>query len=765
MKFICLWLVLFVQLSEFLTTGCYESEFRCESSDACIESQQRCDSVKDCEDGSDESDCETAFTLLIITDQQNEFQCDNGDRISLHRVCDGTPHCADGTDEGGNCETSCEHNGPCQHTCLSGPNEPICECEPGYDSLNDGRNCIDIDECKTHFSCSQFCNNTDGDYDCLCIPGYFLDQDKHTCRTINGRPLMIAASAHQIAMLINDNMNSSYRQFEWHDPVKGVAFHDKLSTLYWITNAGVIRSNSLGQALVYKFTSMEPTGLALESITGNLYVSASLELNGGAQQERSIIKVVSHSLESDVNIVNTLTKITDLAIDSVRGILFWSDTYGSSTGRIIRSTLDGKSTRELRDTQIIFPVALALDPITSRIYWADSRQQSILSCTYNGEDQYKHVGTNDKPLSVTFFENRLSWTVLHQDIIYSRQVAGEPMEKALQLPETKAVEHLFTTHSILEPEYPNPCASSPCGNGLCVLKNFSRFSCFCPGDESVISIAPFRCSSRCPRDFFHCHPNSECLPRSLVCINDANCDSLSDRKLCEKLKDSLQSGGSVLTDSLTRGILHSLSVISLLQSNGTDRWIQDITRNENNSLPYLETRIISGPSPSNQSRRKVVYSRQIEIRDEVYVPDESGADQGTIQAIESALQAILGGPVYVRSCLFTKKGHYIDLATMFDRQGNPVPINQVWDARNQTRFVEDIEVSDGSQMILWKIFRPQAYTAESKLRAVDQMELRTLQKMGYLLIDVDLASWNSLTESDRITFLKTKLSFCVVGLH
>ncbi|KAI9560694.1 hypothetical protein GHT06_011644 [Daphnia sinensis] len=740
--------------------------FPCQS--GCIPVKYRCDGVSHCSLGEDELDCNSLAIACSPNDpkcdcksgcsicSEEEFQCDDGECIPLDFVCDDVVHCSDGTDEGGNCGTSCEDNSHCPHNCLSGPKEPICQCEPGYDSLNDGRNCIDIDECKAHFSCSQLCNNTEGHYDCLCIPGYSLDQDKHTCKTINGRPLMVAASAHHITMLIDDNVISSQRQFEWHEPIKGVAFHDKTSTLYWITNAGVIRSNNLGQSLVYKFTSLKPTGLALESTTGNLYVSAVLELNGEVQQERSIIKVVSHSLESDVNIVHTQTKITAIAIDSVRGILFWSDEYGSSAGRIVSSALNGKSTHELCDTQVfISPVALAVDPIKSRIYWADSKQQSILSCTYNGQDQRKHVSTNGKPLSVTFFENRISWTVLHQDIIYSRQVAGEPMEKSLQLPETKAVEHLFTTHSILEPEYPNPCASSPCGNGLCVLKNVSSFSCFCPGDESVISIAPFRCSSRCARGFFHCHPNSECISRSLVCINDANCETLSDRKLCEKLKDILKSGESVLTSSLTRGILHSLSVISLLESNGTDRWIQDTTRNE--SLPYLETRMISGQSPSNQSRRKVIFSRHIEIRDEVYVPDEYGADQQTAQEIESTLQAILGGPVYVRSCLFTKKGHYIDLATMLDRQGKPVPINQVWDVSNQTRFVEDIEVSDGSRMILWKIFRPQAYTADSKLRAVDQMELRTLQKMGYCPIDVDLATWNRLTESDRITFLNKKL--------
>ena len=37
------------------------------------------------------------------------------------------------------------------------------------------------------------------------------------------------------------------------------------------------------------------------------------------------------------------------------------------------------------------------------------------------------------------------------------------------------------------------------------------------------------------------------------------------------------------------------------------------------------------------------------------------------------------------------------------------------------------------------------------------MEMRTLKRMGFLVIDIDLAKWSELAESDKITFITDKL--------
>lgn len=65
--------------------------------------------------------------------------------------------------------------------------------------------------------------------------------------------------------------------------------------------------------------------------------------------------------------------------------------------------------------------------------------------------------------------------------------------------------------------------------------------------------------------------------------------------------------------------------------------------------------------------------------------------------------------------------------------------------------------------MLWKVFRPQAYTADDhlNLRTVHQMELRTLQKMGFHLQVVNLATWHKLTEEEQISFLEDKITMAL----
>ena len=55
----------------------------------------------------------------------------------------------------------------------------------GYNLASDGRNCIDVNECRTNNGgCSQNCINTPGSYQCSCNAGYFLDGDGTTCNRV-----------------------------------------------------------------------------------------------------------------------------------------------------------------------------------------------------------------------------------------------------------------------------------------------------------------------------------------------------------------------------------------------------------------------------------------------------------------------------------------------------------------------------------------------------------------------------------------------------
>lgn len=81
----------------------------------------------------------------------------------------------------------------CQHS-WSNPNQLLCFCDqckcwPGFHLKDDGKTCVDVDECSTTLPCSQRCINTYGSYKCLCVDGYeALERNPNTCKSLSGQP-------------------------------------------------------------------------------------------------------------------------------------------------------------------------------------------------------------------------------------------------------------------------------------------------------------------------------------------------------------------------------------------------------------------------------------------------------------------------------------------------------------------------------------------------------------------------------------------------
>lgn len=85
-----------------------------------------------------------------------------------------------------------------------------CKCWPGFQLKNDGKTCVDIDECSSGFPCSQQCINTYGTYKCLCIDGYEIQPDNpNGCKSLSGIELNLSIDSTSIT-----HMDSEfYRHF------------------------------------------------------------------------------------------------------------------------------------------------------------------------------------------------------------------------------------------------------------------------------------------------------------------------------------------------------------------------------------------------------------------------------------------------------------------------------------------------------------------------------------------------------------------------
>lgn len=62
-----------------------------------------------------------------------------------------------------------------------------CRCHPGFRLKDDGKTCVDIDECTTTYPCTQRCINTHGSFHCLCVEGFQLSPVNPTiCKSTSG---------------------------------------------------------------------------------------------------------------------------------------------------------------------------------------------------------------------------------------------------------------------------------------------------------------------------------------------------------------------------------------------------------------------------------------------------------------------------------------------------------------------------------------------------------------------------------------------------
>lgn len=85
-----------------------------------------------------------------------------------------------------------------------------CKCWPGFHLKNDGRTCVDVDECSTTLPCSQNCTNTYGSFKCLCVDGYEASRkDPNSCKSLSGKYHLVNSpqNVFQLNLMISGFVN------------------------------------------------------------------------------------------------------------------------------------------------------------------------------------------------------------------------------------------------------------------------------------------------------------------------------------------------------------------------------------------------------------------------------------------------------------------------------------------------------------------------------------------------------------------------------
>ena len=161
----------------------------CDVTETCVNSygSYRCQSNYDCQSGY-KADSRTSKCVDIDECTQGTHDCSQGQRC-INRPGSFICNCPEGyrLSSGDKCQDvdECAYGNVCPYNagCTNTPGSYRCDCNPGL--RQEGRLCVDIDECLDANRCQHGCVNIIGSYHCTCEPGYQLSVDQRTCEDID----------------------------------------------------------------------------------------------------------------------------------------------------------------------------------------------------------------------------------------------------------------------------------------------------------------------------------------------------------------------------------------------------------------------------------------------------------------------------------------------------------------------------------------------------------------------------------------------------
>ncbi|XP_042911694.2 very low-density lipoprotein receptor [Parasteatoda tepidariorum] len=454
--------------------SCTDKEFRCQDG-TCIDEVLVCDQRQDCPDGSDERNC----TRLACT----EFICDlSGKCIPWTKTCDGNADCTDGTDEGPLCYTACRNNGNCSQKCSKTPTGSKCSCNSGYELMDDGVTCKDINECSMPGYCSQLCNNTIGGVECSCVDAYVLTQDRRKCMPNGGQATLVYLLSDSIGGL---QMSTNYHTMFYSDEggdMRGLDYDAEEFKFFW-TDWKLSTLNSYApitnERITLLTTPIRPTSVKWDWLTRTFFYT---------NDDGSIVACNESGKYCATAILNAGYFSSGFDISPKNGIMFWSiwNVFARSQWGIIeRADLDGSERVVIVTNDLYFPSCVTVDEVTERIYWADLKTFVVEFADFEGRQRKILLEKGQyKPLSMAIFEDYLFFSNYDNNTIYRcDKFIGEdciPVHSS----NVKA-NAIMIFHKAKQSKGENRCSNNKCHH-LC-LPNHSGSSCKCSDGYELIN--------------------------------------------------------------------------------------------------------------------------------------------------------------------------------------------------------------------------------------------------------------------------------------
>ncbi|XP_071495091.1 low-density lipoprotein receptor-related protein 1-like [Diadema antillarum] len=481
------------------TMHCPVSKYRC-ANHICINSRFVCDDIDNCGDGSDEQFCDEPPIPCI----SSQFQCRNNRCVDSGLLCNGVDNCGDGSDERG-CRGNCNNsNIECSHKCSLVNGSYYCTCHSGFELQPDGVSCGDINECRQFGVCSQECENKQGSFVCSCVKGYRENRQNGTttCRAEGPEPYLFVAEEGALHHIATHSANSFFREDTSVDVGTRIVsldihyanghvylmsgFNDtgfRLSRLPLNNDARREKrqvDNSIGAVELLELD--RPEGLAVDWVGNKLYwTDSALNTLEVAELDGSSRRIL---------LSNFVGSPKAIVVHPKRGLVFFT-TWGNEPG-IHRINMNGSNFVTIVKGNLDQPTSIAMDYVTEKVYWTDSKGRRIECSDLNGSNRVPVISfpkDSGVPFSVDVFEEWIYGVTKTPYRVFRVNKFGNESSQSGQLtyltePLTRMSMVKIVQKNKQDSTLTNPCLPKSCANHqLCLINDLmadnAGITCLC----------------------------------------------------------------------------------------------------------------------------------------------------------------------------------------------------------------------------------------------------------------------------------------------
>uniref|UniRef100_A0A8C5BTG6 Low density lipoprotein receptor a n=1 Tax=Gadus morhua TaxID=8049 RepID=A0A8C5BTG6_GADMO len=444
-------------------TTCRPDQFEC-GDGSCIHGSQQCNQQYDCRDMSDEMGCVNASRC----EAPSHFKCRSGECINMERTCDGHNDCRDWSDEPViECGTNeCQlNNGGCSHACQDLRVGHACLCPAGY-GLLDARRCGG--------TAQQTLVHLHGDgHGQRCTVAYLLFTNRHEVRRMTLDKSEYTRVVPRLKNAVTLDLNIASNCVFWSDISEKTIYSATMDAAANATQHHVVIGNGIGA----------PEGIAVDWVHGNLYWT------DGMHSTISVATVDGSRRKTLIR--QDLSRPRGIVVDPVHNFLYWTD-WGTPA-KIEKAGLNGGDRIALVTDNIIWPNGITLDLLNQRLYWVDSKLHTLSSVDVNGGGRRTVLVDKQRlahPLGVTVFEDRVFWTDVSNNAIFSvNRLTGSDVRAVAE--HLSSPDDIVMYHNLRQPAGRDWCGTA---NGGCeflclaapqVGPHPPKYTCACPDDMAL----------------------------------------------------------------------------------------------------------------------------------------------------------------------------------------------------------------------------------------------------------------------------------------